>query len=126
MTLLRNLAFFVFLFLPLAFATALGGDWLAGPREMPRLAYPMVGFAFWILPLLVPSILAVPVLHFGLRFAARTPGHSLRAVALAATPVALLAVHVAIFGFAFWSVPLLALFGVPGVVYGAAFGIVRR
>ncbi len=125
MTLLRNLVLFVVLFLPLACVTAVAADLLAGPREVPRLAYPIVAF-LRILPLLAPSVLAVPVLHFGLRYLARDPRLSLRAVALVATPLALLAVHVSIFGDAFWGVPLLALFGVPGALYGAAFGIVRR
>ena len=37
------------------------------------------------------------------------------------TPLALLAVHIAVFGTGFLSLSLLALFVVPGAVYGALF-----
>ena len=127
MTLLRNLTLFFVLFLPLGFATGLAGGFLEGPMPAARLAYPILVFMVAVVPLLLPSILAVPVLHFAFRRFTRDSGRSAaRWIAALATPVALLAVHLACFGETYLGIPLLALILLPGAVYGGAFGLVRR
>ncbi len=126
MTLLRNLALFFVLFLPVSCATGIVGGFFVGPIEAPRLAYPVLHYAVGVLPLLLPSLLAVPVLHFALRYWARDPRHNADArLTIGMTPLVLLGVHLAIFGFAYWSVPLLVLFLLPGAIYGASFRVVR-
>ena len=126
MTLLRNLALFFVLFLPASCATGIVGGFFVGPIEAPRLAYPVLLYTVSVLPLLLPSLLAVPVLHFALRYWARNPRHSADArLTISVTPLALLGIHLVIFGFAFWSLPLLVLFLLPGAIYGASFRVVR-
>jgi hypothetical protein len=124
LTLVRNLALFFVLFLPASCVTGLIGGFLTGPFPTPRVAYELGTFGIGVMPLLLPSILAVPVLHFGYRAWAR--GRSPREArwfAAVVTPVALLVVHLAFFGVALWSVPLVTLILVPGAIYGMAFGI---
>ncbi len=126
MTLLRNLALFFVLFLPASCATGLVGGFFVGPIEVTRLAYPVSLYFAVVLPLLLPSLLAVPVLHFALRYWARDPRHQASArLTIGATPLALLGVHLAIYGFTYWSLPLLVLFALPGAIYGASFRVVR-
>ena len=127
MTLVRNIALFFVLFLPLSCATGVATGVLVGPIPPTHIGYEFQVFLTGALPLLLPSFLAVPVLHFAYRFGLRGRGsHAARGVAVLATPAALLAVHVAFFRGAFWSPPLLLLFLVPGAIYGWTFGIVRR
>lgn len=126
MTLLRNLALFFVLFLPATCATGLAGDFFVGPQPPPRFAYVLATYALGVLPLLVPSALAVPVLHFAYRaLLPQRPPSRARGVVAVATPAGLLAAHLLVFGADFWSAPLLALFAVPGVLYGLAFRVPR-
>ena len=126
MTLLRNLLAFFVVFLPAACGTGLVGGFLEGPVPAPRFAYDVFVFEARVLPLMIPSLLAVPLLHFAIRWWARDASHHrARTVAIVATPIALLAVHLAFFQLAYWSVALVVLFLVPGVAFGACFGIVR-
>jgi hypothetical protein len=125
-TLLRNLALFFVLFLPASCVTGLSGGFLTGPFPTPRPAYELGTFLVGVMPLLLPSILAVPVLHFGYRaWSRRRSPREARWIAALATPVALLVVHLAFFGVELWSVPLVALILIPGAIYGIAFGIPR-
>ncbi len=127
MTLVRNLVLFFLLFLPLTCTTGLAAGFLVGPVPPPRVAYEIQVFVTGVLPLLLPSLLAVPVLHFAYRILLRDRGRAAaRWVAALATPVALLAVHLAFFGVTFLGGPLLVLFLVSGAIYGSAFGLVRR
>jgi hypothetical protein len=125
-TLVRNLALFFVLFLPASCATGLSGGFFAGPLPTPRIGYELGLFLVDVMPLLLPSVLVVPVLHFAYRAWSRrrTPAEA-RWVATLATPVALLVVHLTVFGVALWSLQLVALFLVPGVIYGLTFGIPR-
>ena len=127
MILLRNLALFFVLFLPAACATGLVTGALEGPVPGPRAAYPIARFLVSVLPLLIPAVLAVPVLHFAYRGWLRDrPARRSRRIAVIATPLGLLAGHLAVFGTAYWSAPLLVLICAPGALYGALFGIPRR
>jgi hypothetical protein len=112
--LLRNLALFFVLFLPVGCTTAWVGGALEGPMEATRAAYPIQVFLTGVMPLLLPMFLVVPVLHFALR-SRRRP------VAVLATPLALLAVHIAFFGLAYVGPPLLAIVAVAGGSYGLVF-----
>ena len=123
MILLRNLTLFFALFLPGSCATGVATGWLVGPFDPPRLGYPIMHFSLWVLPLVAPSLLAVPILHFGYRRLARAPERAMRRIATIATPLVLLGVHLAIFGATYWSLPLIMIFLLPGAVYGASFGI---
>jgi hypothetical protein len=126
MTLFRNFMVFVFLFLPLTLVMGLVCDFFVGPIEPTRLGYEVQLYYLHVFRLLVPSIIAVPVLHFLYRSRARTASiGSMRALAVIATPLALLGVHLAIFGTAYWSIPLVMLFALPGALCGYCFGIVR-
>jgi hypothetical protein len=126
MILLRNLTFFLFLFLPLTLAIGLVCDFFVGPLEPTSLGYEVQQYYLRVFFLLLPSVLAVPALHFLYKARARhAEAKSVRLLAVAATPLALLVVHLAIFGGAYWSTPLIVLFGLPGALYGASFGIVR-
>ncbi len=124
MTLVRNLALFFVLFLPSSCATGLSAGFFTGPFPTPRIGYEIGLFLVGVMPQLLPSILVVPVLHFAYRAWSRrrSPGEA-RWIAIAATPLALLVAHLAVFGVVLWSLPLVALFLIPGVIYGMAFGI---
>ncbi len=127
MTLVRNLVLFFVLFVPLTCTAGLTTGLLEGPLPPPRMAYAIGVFATGVLPLLLPSLLAVPVLHFAYRFWLRDRRRrTARWVAVLATPVVFLAVHLAFFGATFLGGPLLLLLGVAGTLYGSAFGLVRR
>ena len=67
MILLRNLALFFVLFLPAAFATGVIGGFFVGPIPPPRFGYQMAQFGLAVVPLLLPSVLAVPCIHFAQR-----------------------------------------------------------
>lgn len=124
MTLVRNLALFFVLFLPSSCATGLTGGFFTGPLPTPRIGYELGLFLVAVLPLLLPSILVVPVLHFVYRaWSRRRSPAEARWGATLVTPVALLVVHLAVFGVALWSPQLVVLFLVPGAIYGLAFGI---
>lgn len=123
MTLLRNLVLFLVVFLPLACVMGIGAGFTAGPIDTPRVGYQIQLFLFAVLPLLFPSILAVPVVHFALR---RFSPERARRLAVLAVPAALFAVHLAIFHDTYWSVPLVVLFAIPGAVYGACFALVQN
>jgi hypothetical protein len=126
MTLTRNLIFFIFLFLPLTLAIGLVCDFFVGPIEPTRLAYEVQQYYLRVFFVLLPSILAVPFLHFFYKYRARhAEEKSVRQLAIAVTPVALLVVHLAIFGGEYWSIPLIVIYVFPGALYGASFGIVR-
>jgi len=128
MTLLRNLLLFFVLFLPASCATGWGLGFLDGPLPAPRIAYPLLQvFTMAVLPLLLPMGIAVVVLHFAFRFGLRDRARAhARAVAIVATPIALLAGHMAFYGTTFVGVPLLVMVATAGALYGAAFGLVRR
>ena len=124
MTLVRNLVLFFVLFLPSSCATGLSGSFFTGPLPTPRIGYELGLFLVGVVPLLLPSILVVPVLHFAYRaWSRRRSPAKARFLATLATPVALLATHLVVFGVGLWSLQLVALFLIPGVVYGVAFGI---
>ncbi len=124
MTLFRNLMTFVFLFLPLTLVLGLGCDFFVGPMEPTRWGYEVQLYYFHVFGLLIPSIIAVPALHLLYRSRARAVSRSsVRALAVVATPFALLGVHLAIFGGTYWSTPLCTLFILPGALYGYCFGI---
>jgi hypothetical protein len=126
MILFRNLIFFVFVFLPLTLAIGLACGFFVGPLEPPRLMYEVQQYYFRVFVVLLPSILAVPVLHFLYRRRARhAEARSVRRLAIALTPLALLVVHLAIFGGEYWSIPLIVLFVLPGGLYGLVFAIAR-
>ena len=126
MTLVRNLALFFVFFLPLTCVIGMASGLLVGPLPLPRVAYPIQVFVVGVLPLLLPSLLIVPVLHFAYRILLRDRARaSARWVAVLATPLALLAVHLAWFGVAFLGGPLIVLFLVSGALYGGVFGLVR-
>ena len=79
-----------------------------------------------VLPLLAPCLVAVPVLHFAYRFLLRGRDRAAaRRIAVVATPLAFLAVHVAFFGTSYLGGQLLILIGLAGGLYGGAFGLVR-
>ena len=83
-------------------------------------------YYFRVFFVLLPSILAVPVLHFLYKRRARQAEvRSVRWLAVALTPVGLLAVHLAVFGGEYWSIPLIVLFVLPGGLYGLVFAIVE-
>jgi hypothetical protein len=125
-TLVRNFTLFFVLFLPSSCATGLSGGFFTGPLPTPRIGYELGLFLVAVMPLLLPSILVVPVLHFAYRaWSRRRSPAEARWVATFATPVALLVVHLAVFGAELWSPQLVALFLIPGVIYGATFGIPR-
>ena len=89
MTLVRNLALFFVLFLPSSCATGLSGGFFTGPLPTPRIAYELGTFLFGAMPLLLPSILAVPVLHFAYRaWSRRRSPREARWIAVLATPAA--------------------------------------
>jgi hypothetical protein len=114
-TFVRNVALFFVLFLPASCATGLSGGWLTGPLPTPRIGYELGLFLVGVMPLLLPSILVVPVLHFAARaFARRRSPREARFFATLATPLALLGVHLVVFGTSLWSVPLVVLFLIPG------------
>lgn len=126
MRLIRNLALFFVVFLPASCATGLAGGFFTGPLDPPRIAYDIGLYLFRVLPLLLPSVLAVPVLHFVYRATLLDdPPARARSIAAIATPFALLSVHLAVFGVAFLSTPLLALFAIAGALYGAVFALPR-
>ncbi len=127
MTLFRNLILFFLVFLPTSCTVGIAANWFVGPISPPRVGFEIMHFELWVVPLFLPSIAAVPILHFFYRYRARdSDTGSLRRLAIVATPIALLAVHLVIFGTSYWSLPLLVLYAVPGALYGACFGIVRR
>lgn len=122
MILLRNLGLFFVLFVPASCATGVIADLFVGPRPSPRLAYEIFGYATRGLPLVLPSLLAVPVLHFAYRRWLRgLPSSRALWLAISVTPVVLLAVHLLVFGDRYWSLPLVLLFAIPGALYGAVF-----
>jgi hypothetical protein len=115
--------FFV-LFLPSSCATGLAGGFFSGPLPTPRIGYELGLFLGGVMPLLLPSVLAVPVVHFFYRgWSRRHRPAEARWIAILVTPAALLAVHLAVFGVGLWSLQLVALFLIPGAIYGAVFGI---
>jgi len=118
-TLLRNLALYFVVFLPAALLTGWVFGFFTGPRSSPRLAYELLRFTFEVLPLLLPSLLMVVVLHFAYR-RWLGDGRNGKTVALVAltTPAALLAAHLAAYGIQYWSVPLAVLFALPGALFG--------
>jgi hypothetical protein len=125
MTLFKNLVLFTFFFLPLTLVTGLVSNFFVGPLEAPHWGYEVQLYYIHVFKLLVPSIIAVPALHFLYRWrAAAASTNTARALAIFVTPLALLGVHVAIFGGVYWSAPLLALFILPGALYGCLFSIV--
>jgi len=124
--LLRNLVLFFAAFLPLSCATGLGAGWFTGPLEPPRVAYDVGLFVARVLPLLLPSFLAVPVLHFTYRAVLRDqPKARARWIAAIVTPLALLAVHLVAFGHTYFTPQLVVLFLIPGAIYGALFALPR-
>jgi hypothetical protein len=126
MILIRNLILFVFLFLPLTLVIGLACGFFVGPIEPPRLMYEVQQYYFRVFFVLLPSILAVPVLHFFYkRRAQHTEAKSVRRLAVALTPLALLLVHLAIFGGEYWSIPLIVLYVLPGGLYGLVLSIVE-
>ena len=127
MTLLRNLALFFVLFLPASCVTGVVSGFLSGPMPAPRSGYALMTFVSSVLPLLLPSLLAVPLLHFAYRRWLRAqPTGRARWLAMLLTPLALLGLHLGFYGDPFWSVPLVAMVVVPGIAYGAVFGLVRE
>jgi hypothetical protein len=115
--------FFV-LFLPSSCATGLAGGFFSGPLPTPRIGYELGLFLGGVMPLLLPSVLVVPVIHFFYRgWSRRHRPAEARWIAILVTPAALLAVHLAVFGVGLWSLQLVALFLIPGAIYGAVFGI---
>jgi hypothetical protein len=125
-TLVRNLALFFVLFLPASCATGLSGGFFTGPLPTPRIGYELGLFLVGVMPLLLPSVLVVPVLHFVYRaWSRRRSPVEARWAATLATPVALLVVHLTVFGLELWSLQLVALFLIPGAIYGLTFGIPR-
>jgi hypothetical protein len=120
--LLRNSCLFFVLFLPAAFVTACLAGFLVGPIPPPRAAYEIQVFAFDVLPLLMPSLLMVPAIHFVVRLKRDGSAHwAGPALVVLMMPLALLIPHLALFGFRFWSVQLVVLFTIPGLLYGIAF-----
>ncbi len=128
MILLRNLALFFVVFLPASCATGWAAGFLDGPMTAPRLNYPLAQvFMMDVLPLLLPTLIAVPLLHVAFRYGlrGRTPATA-RTVAMIATPIALLVVHMAFYGKVFVGVPLLVMVGTAGALFGAIFATNRR
>lgn len=124
MKLLTNLLLFFVVFLPTSCAVGLAAELFVGPVPQPRIAYQLEVFATRVLPLLLPALLAVPLLHFGARpLGARLTPAQARAWLVGVTPLALLAFHLALVGSAYLSFPLLALFLLPGAAYGALFSV---
>ncbi len=126
MILLRNIVFFFVLFLPAAFLTGFVCDFFVGPRPAPRAGYEIMRFISSVLPLLAPSLLMVPVLHFAQRrWLAHSPYRRALMLSIVTTPLALLVPHLVLYGDRFLSVPLVVLFAIPGALYGAALFPVR-
>ena len=114
MAFLANFALFFVFFLPLTLAVGVPFDFYVGRYQPAEEASQLF---YWILvgwPLLLSSVLFVPVAHIALAIARR--GHwnldrsALRKFALAAFPLGLLAVHLLFWGTVVFSVPLLATF----------------
>jgi hypothetical protein len=119
MKLLRNVVLFFALFLPAAYVTGIVGGFFVGLRPTPRISYETLLFVLEVVPLLMPSLLMVPVLQFVYsRWLSELPRGRALGLAAAATPVAFLVPHLAIYGGEFWSAPLVMLFAIPGALYG--------
>ena len=122
MALLANFTLFFVFFLPLTLVVGLPFDFYVGryqtPEEASQLFYWMV--VGW--PLLVPSVLFIPVAHIALAIARRTQWDlrrsALRKCALAAFPSGLLAVHLLLYGSVVVSAPLLVSYLIPGALFG--------
>lgn len=127
MALTANLVLFLLLFLPLTFLVGYPLGFYVGPTQGDQETFPLFVWALTALPLLLPAILWVPLAHLTLRLVARRRSHTAtRVVAAALAPLGFLAVHAALFGTPFVSVPLLTLIFLPGAVYGASLRLPRR
>ena len=130
MALLANLALFFVVYLPLGFAVGLAGDFWIGRYQSSETGFPLF---YWIVvgwPLLVPSLLIVPVAHIALAIGRRLGPEAgagrLRLLAIAVAPLGFLAVHLGLWGTTVLSGPLLATVLLPGAVYGLVARIPRR
>jgi hypothetical protein len=127
MALLINLGLFFALFMPLTFVVGYPLGFFVGPTQADEETYPLFIWLLTALPLLLPAVLWVPVVQLALRLLARH--RSRRGVRLAAAglaPLGFLAVHVAAWGLAFVSAPLLVLILLPGAAYGASMKLPSR
>ena len=122
MAFLANFALFFVVFLPLTLLIGVPFDFYVGRYQPAEEASQLF---YWILlgwPLLLPSVLFVPVAHVALGIARRSQWSldrsALRKFALAAFPLGLLAVHLLFWGTVVFSVPLLVSFLIPGALFG--------
>jgi len=122
MALFLNLALFFVLFLPLTLLVGLPFDFYLGRFQPAEEARPVI---YWLIagwPLLLPSILFIPVAHLALAIARRRQwapdAHAMRGVSLVALPMGLLLTHFLFWGTTVLSIPLLVTFLIPGVIFG--------
>ncbi len=122
MAFLANFALFFVLFLPLTLAVAAPFDFYVGRYQPPEEAAQIFYWMFVGWPLLLPSVLFLPVAHIGLAVTRRVyrdlDHSSLRRLALAVFPLGLLGVHLLVWGGVVFSLPLLVSFLIPGAVFG--------
>ena len=130
MALLANLVLFFAVYLPLSYAVGWAGDFWLGRYQSPEEGAQLF---YWIVvgwPLLIPSLLFVPLAHIALGITRRlrrdpSPGR-LRLLVVALAPLGFLAVHLALWGAVVLSAPLLASILIPGALYGLVARIPRR
>ena len=122
MAFLANFSLFFVFFLPVTLLVGLPFDFYVGRYQPAEEASQLF---YWITvgwPLLLPSVLFVPVVHLALAFARRASWdldhEALRKIALVAFPLGLLGAHLLIWGTVVFSVPLLTSFLIPGVLFG--------
>ena len=118
MTLLRNLALFLLLFLPLTLAVSYGAGLLAGPAiidgQLSELApYPVLYWSVSVLMLVLPTVILVPGLHW-----LRRRGTGSAAMA-AITALGFIALVIAIWGTGFFSWPVIVFVALPALAYGS-------
>jgi len=123
MKLVINLALFFVLFLPLTYIVGIPGDYWVGRYQDPDTAPTIYHWMSVGWPLILPSLLWVPVCHVAITILGRArvirSSPWWRACSLVIWPAGFLAVHVAIYGLIVWSLPLLVTFLLPGMGYGA-------
>ena len=126
MALLANMGLFFVLFLPLSYGIGLWGGFYVGPYQGPTDSYPFMIWLIVVSPLLLPSLLWVPIAHLLLRVGRRRLERDrLRWFAIFLVPAGLFAVHLAAWGGVVLSWPLLTLMVIPGGIYGLVFRLPR-
>jgi len=130
MKLLINFVLFFGVFLPLTYVVGVPGNYWVGRYQDPSRAPTIYHWISVGWPLIVPSVLWVPLGHALIASLARcseirSPA-TWRVASLAMWPLGFLGVHLALYGMLLWSIPLLVTFSIPGVIYGVVARIPVR